>query len=613
MNPFSQKPGYSYINVKNGEIEFILWAPTQHKIDLKITAPEMATYPMQLDEWGYWKTTVPNVKEGARYVYVLEDGSERPDPASISQPEGVHLASEVVSRSFNWSDQSWKGVAMEDLIIYELHTGTFTEQGTFDGILSKLDYLVELGINAIEIMPIAQFSGNWNWGYDGVYPFAIQHSYGTAHDLKNLVNAAHNKGIAVILDVVYNHMGPEGCYLKDFSLHYFTNKYNTPWGDALNFDGPYSNGVRNYFIQNALMWLDEFHIDGLRMDAIHAIYDHSAYHIMQELKDAVKELEEKSGKKKFLVAELDLNDARYINPVQKGGYGLDGQWIDEFHHALHSVLTGETDGYYEDFGSLYHLEQAYRNTYVYNGMYSRHRKKIFGSQPDNPYHQFVVFSQNHDHIGNRALGDRLTTTLSFEALKLAAAAVLLSPYVPMLFMGEEYGEKNPFLYFVNHQDQELGKLVSEGRRKEFAYFNFKEEFPDPLSEEVFKQSKLSWEYAADEEQTTMLSFYKHLIEFRKMHPAMQAKNRSNTNVYPVGMGNILALERFNDSDRLLIVMNFGKEKEAFLNNTISRYKKLFDSSDIEWKGPQVGAFSELPINQSIEIHPMSVSIFHSIS
>jgi maltooligosyltrehalose trehalohydrolase len=610
INPFNRKVGC--FETGENEMDFVVWAPGHKKMELKILASDASPQRMVQDEWGYWKITLPGLTAGTRYVYLLEDGSEQADPASVSQPEGVHGPSEVVNRSFDWTDETWKGLAIEDLIIYELHTGTFTKEGTFKGIEKKLDYLKALGINAIEIMPVAEFSGTRNWGYDGVFPFAIHRTYGKMDDLKALVDAAHKKEIAVLLDVVYNHMGPEGSCLKAFTPDYFSDKYHTPWGDALNFDGPNSDGVRNYFIQNALMWLDEFHIDGLRMDAVHALYDQSAFHIMEEFKTAVNGLEQRTARKKILIAEFDLNDPRYIRSIEKGGYGIDGQWIDEFHHALHSVLTGETNGYYEDFGSLEHLASAFRNSYVYNGIYSRRRKKIIGLEAENPYGQYIVFSQNHDHIGNRPLGDRLTATLPFEALKLAAATVLLSPYVPLLFMGEEYGEKKPFLYFADYEDKSLGQKASEGRRKEFSYFNFKDAFPDPLTEQTFENSKLSW-HCIESPGNCLYSYYKYLIEFRKWHPVMKAKERHQMIVYPVMNECLLALERFNDHDRLLIVMNFGKEKKSYINNTGTNYRKIFDSSDLEWNGPQAVNFENLPLNQEAMINPLSVSVYQSIT
>jgi maltooligosyltrehalose trehalohydrolase len=605
MNPFYQKPGATYDEA--GNCQLTLWAPLKNTIHLKILYPKEATYPMQKDAWGYW-TIKQRLDPGTRYMYRIDDALDRPDPASVSQPDGVHGSSEIIRSNFNWTDQDWKGKSLDELIMYEIHTGTFSEEGTFDAIVSKLPYFKELGINAIELMPIAQFPGDRNWGYDGVYPFAIHPCYGNASSLKNLVNEAHRTGIVVILDVVYNHMGPDGSYLRDFGP-YFTNCYKTPWGDALNFDGPYCDGVRSYFIHNALRWLDEFHIDGLRMDAVHAMWDYSAIHIMQELQGKVRQLEDETGRKKILIAELDLNNTRYINAIEQGGYGLDGQWIDEFHHALHSLLTGETDGYYSDFGAIKHLENALRNTYVYNNTYSEHRKKIFGMQVrDNPYNQFIVFSQNHDHIGNRPIGDRLAASLSFESLKLSAAAVLLSPYVPMLFMGEEYGEKNPFFYFVNHENEELSKNICEGRKKEFSYFNFKNEFPDPGKEEVFLQSKLSWNYDRDDSCRVMLSFYKHLISFRKKHPAMLGKERHCMKVHEAE-GNVLSFERMHGGMHVLIAFNFGKQKQAIINNTGMAYTKLFDSSDHVWNGSGNGPCTAIDNNSTIEMNPVSAVVY----
>ena len=383
---------------------------------------------------GYWSTTLDNITAGTQYWYKLNNDILRADPASRWQPKGVHGPSAIVSRDFNWTDNDWTGLSLQNMIIYELHTGTFTPQSNFKGIISKLNYLQSLGITAIEIMPIAQFPGSRNWGYDGVFPFAIQNTYGTVDDLKQLVNEAHLHGIAVILDVVYNHAGPEGNYLRDFAP-YFTEKYKTPWGNAMNFDGPECDGVRDFFIQNALMWLDEFHIDALRLDAVHAIYDFSAKHLMEELTEEVRLLEQRAGAKKILIAELDLNNPRYITPVEKGGYNMDAQWVDEFHHAVHTVLTGEKSGYYEDFSGLDLVAKSLQWSYVYTGEYSPHRKKRFGVEPRNTsYDQFIAFIQNHDQVGNRLAGDRLSATLSKEQLKLAAATLLLSPHVPLLFM-----------------------------------------------------------------------------------------------------------------------------------------------------------------------------------
>lgn len=591
----------------NGDCDFIVWAPLHKRVALQIVSPQQQTWQMQQVGQGYWKTTIA-AAPGTQYFFVLDDALQRPDPASLWQPLGVHGPSAVANRGFNWNDDAWTGIGQSELILYELHTGTFTTERHFKGIIEKLDYLLELGITAIEIMPVAQFPGTRNWGYDGVYPFAVHDAYGGVEGLKMLVDAAHRAGLAVVLDVVYNHLGPDGNYLGDYGP-YFTDKYKTPWGAALNFDDAWCDGVRSYFLQNALMWLDEFHIDGLRMDAVHAIRDFSAHHFMQELREAVQALEERTGRKKILIAELDLNDTRYINPPAKGGYGLHAQWIDEFHHALHSVLTGETNGYYEDFGKMLHIEKAFRDTYVYNGIYSVHRKKRFGTVvTDNPYNQFVVFMQNHDQVGNRLLGDRLSTQVSKEALKLAAAAVLLSPYIPLLFMGEEYGETNPFLFFVSHENPELVEIVREGRRKEFAYFNFEGDYPDPQDEASFQQSTLSWQYQ-QEDRLVLLSFYKALIRLRKTHPAMQNRERNSMQVHGSGETKLVCLQRTNGDAQLLVCLNFGKEQAVFRPEANLVWTKLLDSAAEEWNGPGAIAASLVQPGEDIVVPPESVVVF----
>jgi maltooligosyltrehalose trehalohydrolase len=556
QDPFRRRPGV-YYNA-NGTSGITVWAPLKNKVTLVATGESSFSLPLEKDEWGYWQLQTSRLKPGDLYRFSIEDEDPVPDPASVSQPQGIHGASEVLDRQFNWTDTGWKGIAKEDLVIYELHTGSFTGTHDFEGVIQRLPYLKELGITAIELMPVGQFPGDRNWGYDGVYPYAVQHSYGGLHGLKQLVNAAHEAGIAILLDVVYNHLGPDGNYLEAYGP-YFTDKYKTPWGKALNFDSAWCDGVRHYFIQNALLWLEECRIDGLRMDAVHAIWDNSAYHFMQQLQDEVRTLEERTGRKKILVAEMDLNQPRYITGTDKGGYGLDAQWADEFHHALHGVLTGEQNGYYEDFGTLQQLEKAFRDSYVYDGVYSPHRKKMFGVPATGlPYSSFIVFSQNHDHIGNRVMGDRLTGSLSIAQLKLAAAFVLLSPHVPLLFMGEEYGERNPFLFFVHHSDPELVEIVRKGRREEFSYFNFKEDFPDPQAEETFGQSVLSWAQETNNEYADMLNWYKILIHLRKARPALRGTARSHMQVKPVhAQQKLLIAERSAGGERLVLLFSFS--------------------------------------------------------
>lgn len=578
---FSDKPVGAFLAPDNACL-FRVWAPTAHRVDLIIVENDKERiHTMIKDEYGYWSTTLDHCDPNTKYLFKIDGEKRLPDPASRLQEEDVHGPSSVVDSSYSWTDDSWKGIPLSDMIIYELHTGTFTPSGDFKGIISRLKYLKELGINAIELMPVAEFPGNRNWGYDGVYPFAVHHGYGGPTGLKNLVNEAHQHGIGVILDVVYNHQGPEGNYFAEYGP-YFTDKYKTWWGKAINFDDAWCDGVRNFYWQNALMWLDEFHMDGLRLDAVHAIWDFSAKPFIAELAKEVKKLMEKSGREKVLIAELDLNNPRYINAPEKGGYGLDGQWIDEFHHALHSLVTGEVNGYYEDFGSLSHVRKAFAHSYVYTGQYSKHRKKFFGAEPVfNSFDQFVIFSQNHDQIGNRMLGDRLATNLSYEGLKLVAAAVLLAPQVPLLFMGEEYGEQNPFQYFISHTDAELVELVREGRKKEFSYFNWKGEVPDPFDERTFQQCKLTWNFSS-EEHALLLSYYKHLIAFRKQRLAMQGRANENVKVFEVPEKNVLVMERNFQSDRILIFFNFEKNYTQFSYALPGAAKKIFDSSATDW-------------------------------
>lgn len=591
---------------ENGQCTFTVWAPFCDSVSVVINNEKEHGWPMQKNDAGYWSTTCNNITAGTKYWYKLNNDVLRPDPASRWQPDGVHGASAVVANHFNWTDNNWTGMEPADMIIYELHTGAFSSQNNFQGIISKLDYLQSLGVTAIEVMPIAQFPGSRNWGYDGVFPFAIHNTYGTATDLKQLVNAAHQHGIAVILDVVYNHGGPEGNYLHDFGP-YFTDKYKTPWGNAVNYDNAWCDAVRDFYIQNALMWLNEFRIDALRLDAVHAIYDFSAFHFMEELTKQVRQLEQQTGRKKILIAELDLNNPRYITPFEKGGYGMDAQWVDEFHHAAHVVLTGETSGYYEDFGGLDMIAKSLQHSYVYTGQYSPHRKKRFGVEPKNSsYDQFIAFIQNHDQVGNRLLGDRLTATLSAEALKLAAATLLLSPHVPLLFMGEEYGEKNPFQFFTSHSDKELIKLLREGRRNEFAAFNWQGEVPDPQSEETFRQSMLSWK---TDTIPGLLSFYQYLVAFRKTKPAMKNYQRGQAVQQIAIHNNVLQFERHGNNEALIIYLNFGNTPETLTHQQPHTLKKIFDSSDKQWNGPGSKLPDYIKQNQAISLNPLSSAVF----
>jgi len=586
---------------------FAVWAPLKKKVEV-IFDDDRNTLELEKNSEGIWSGVTEDVDPGTLYKFRVDGESSFPDPASRYQPLGVHGFSAVYADNFRWDDATWKGNALENLIIYELHVGTFSKEGTFEGVISKLDYLKELGVNAIEIMPVAQFPGDRNWGYDGVFPFAVQNSYGGPEGLKHLVNEAHRRNITVVLDVVYNHLGPEGNYLGEFAP-YFTDKYKTFWGKAINFDDAYCDGARSYFLQNALMWLDEFRIDGLRLDAVHAIWDFSARHFVEELASRVRDLEARTGRKKILIAEFDLNNPRYINSTAIGGYGLDGQWIDEFHHSLHSLATGEVNGYYEDFGTINHLVKALKHSYVYTGEYSVHRKKNFGVPPiHNSYGQFVVFSQNHDQVGNRMLGDRPTLQMDFESLKLCAAVVLLAPQTPMLFMGEEYGERNPFLYFISHSDADLIKMVQNGRKQEFSYFSWKAEPPDPQAEETFMKSKISWE-PRDNAQLKLFSFYKELIRLRKERVACQGKNHDSVKVYYEEEARIIGLLRTHKNDELFIIFNFDNAVVPYeFPDNITCRRKIIDSSSVKWGGNGEIAVDEVR-NNSIMLNPRSTVIF----
>lgn len=571
-----------------GEAKIRVWSPLSGSVQLVITATD-EVIALEKQDFGYWTLNTSALHEGAHYTFSIDGKTGLPDITSLSQPLGTHGPSVALDLlHFPWNDTDWQNIPLEDYIFYELHTGTFTAGGSFIDIEERLNYLVELGITAIELMPVAQFPGKKNWGYDGVFPFAVQHSYGGAPCLQHLVNAAHNKGLAVVLDVVYNHLGPEGNYFSEYGP-YFTSKYQTPWGNAINFDDDWSQGVREYFIENALMWFRDFHIDALRLDAVHAIKDCSAVHFLQELRTEVDQLMAVTGMNYYLVAELDLNDTRFITPVNEGGYGIDAQWIDEFHHALRVTAGGDTTGYYEDFEQIHHLAKAYRDVYVYDGQFSRHRKKTFGKKvQDNPGSQFVIFSQNHDHIGNRMLGERTSQLVSFEMQKLMAGSTLLSPFLPLLFMGEEWSETNPFLYFIDHKDPELTEAIRQGRRKEFAAFHVQGEAPDPAAQNSFESSKLQWSLLNVAPHKTMFGFYKELIKLRKNHPALHHLHRDKFQVEENIEQQTILLKRWFEGTELFCVMNFSLVAHSFIlpGGEGTEWRQLFNSAECLWGGPE---------------------------
>jgi maltooligosyltrehalose trehalohydrolase len=477
---------------------------------------------MQAGADGWWTATVEAAGPGSDYGFLLDGQGPFPDPRSFWQPHGVHGLSRVVDHAaFRWTDGGFQAPPLGAALLYELHVGTFTPEGTFDAAIGKLDHLVHLGVTHVELMPVNEFPGARGWGYDGVDLFAPHHAYGGPDGLKRLVNACHARGLAVLLDVVYNHLGPSGNYLGRYAP-YFSRRYTTPWGDAVNFDGPDSDEVRRFFCDNARMWLRDYHCDGLRLDAVHAICDTAAQPFLEQLALEVDALQAQLGRHLVLIPESDLNDPRLLWSRERGGYGLDAQWSDDFHHALHTVLTGERDGYYRDFGALSDLAQALRQAFVYDGRYSAHRRRRHGRAPTGlGGHRFVGYLQNHDQVGNRARGERLSHLVSLGRLKIGAALVLTSPFVPMLFQGEEWGASTPFQYFTDHQEPELAKAVREGRRREFAAFGWQpEDVPDPQAPETFQRSKLRWQELVHPPHAEILEWHRRLIRLRRAEPAL---------------------------------------------------------------------------------------------
>ena len=521
-----------------------VWAPKAEKVVLECAGSQT---PMLRREDDWWTVETGSLAHGVDYAFHVDGEGPFPDPRSPWQPLGVHGASRWVEHdSFEWSDAGWRAPPLAAAVIAEIHVGTFTAEGSFDAVIDKLDHLVDLGITHLELMPVQEFPGERGWGYDGVDLFAPHHAYGGPDALKRLVDACHHRGLAVLLDVVYNHLGPDGNYLGRFGP-YFTDAYSTPWGDAVNLDQAHSDEVRRFFVDNALMWLRDYHFDGLRIDAVHAIVDTSAVHLLEALSNEVRRLESRVGRNLALIAESDLNDPRLIRPVEIGGYGLDAQWNEDFHHALHAVLTGESAGYYADFGKLEHLATVLTRGFVYDGRYSCYRKRAHGRPAhDLPGRRFVGCLQNHDQVGNRATGERSSHLLSPGLLKVGAALVLTAPFVPMLFQGEEWAATSPFLYFTDHDDPELAAAVRDGRREEFTAFGWDpDNIPDPQSPDTFERSRLDWDEPAREPHAEMLEWYRSLVHLRRSHPAF-ADDRLD-----------LVQARFDEERRCITVLRPG--------------------------------------------------------
>ena len=585
MDDRYRAPGAHYLG--DDQCQFEVWAPLAGSLAVLLEPAVDYPVPMTRESSGYYHALLTDVPAGTRYHYLLNGSTRRADPASRFQPLGVDGPSEVVDPGFRWTDQQWTNPPLSEYVIYELHAGVFSAEGTLGGIVPRLSSLRELGVTAVELMPLAQFPGCRNWGYDGVFPYAVQNSYGGPGALKEFVNAAHHAGLAVVLDVVYNHLGPEGNYLREFGP-YFTSHYRTPWGDAINFDGPDSDEVRRFFIGNALFWLDEFHVDALRLDAIHAIVDPSARPFVQELTQAVHQLGSIVHRSFYVIAESDLNDVRVVRPAGSGGLGCDAAWSDNFHHALHTLLTGERGGYYRDFGSTAQFATAWSEGFVYSGQYSPFRRRRHGNcARGTPGERFVVCTQNHDQIGNRARGDRLSAILDFDSLKLAAAAVLLSPFVPLLFMGEEYGETAPFPYFTSHAGDALIEAVRLGRRQEFAAFAWEQDLPDPQDEATFFRARLTPEHVWTPCQRMLRDFYRELLVLRRTHPALSNLVMEQCQATALDEQTLL-VRRWHEADDVAILLHFGSApNEASMTLPAGDWTRLLDSTDPQSVGQTV--------------------------
>ncbi len=544
--------------------EFAVWAPWVSRIAVKVGD---LSYPMSgPDEQGWWKATVRSAGPGTDYAFLVEDDpTPYPDPRSAWQPHGVHGASRVYDQTaFAWQENRWQAPPLSSAVIYEMHVGTFTQDGTFDAAVERLAHLVELGVTHLEIMPVAAFPGRHGWGYDGAALYAVTEQYGGPDGLKRLVDACHREGLAVLLDVVYNHFGPVGNYTGRFGP-YLTDRHHTPWGDAVNFEEAGSDEVRRFFCDNALMWMRDYRIDGLRLDAVHEFVDRSAIHFMEQLTAEVEVLSSTLERRLVVIAESDLNDPRVVLPREAGGYGMDAQWNDDFHHALFTVLHVEDErkGYYEDFGSFERLAKALTKIFVYDGMYSRYRKKRHGRPVKGlSAHHFIGFIQNHDQVGNRATGDRLEQIVGFERAKVAAGLMLTAPFIPLMFQGEEFAASTPFQYFADHDDPEMARAVSEGRRREFAAFGWDPEvIPDPEKVETFERSKLKWDEAGEDKHAEMMEWYRSLIRLRQGSSSLNDGELAHVKVEFDEEKRWLMMER----GQVMVMCNLGIEPVRFEN------------------------------------------------
>lgn len=552
--------GASIPDRAGGRVEFRVHAAKRPGVSLLLADGEqLGEIPMERIGSSLYRAAVEGEGLELRYKYLLKgaDGGIFPDPYSHFQPDGVHGFSQVIDHdAYCWGDGEWRGIDWERALIYELHPGTFSCGGTFVGIVGRLDHLLELGVNTVELMPLTQTPGRWNWGYDGVNLFSVNHNYGRPAELKYLIDCCHRRGLAVILDIVFNHFGPEGNYLRKFGP-YFTDRYETPWGAAVNFDDEGCAVVRRMVLDSVRHWIERYHFDGLRLDAVHAIRDHRRPHILEEIATVARELERKLGRRIVIIAETDANDVRLIRATGEGGYGLDAQWMDDFHHTIHTLLTGENRGYYQDYGRLGDLVKVYRN-YLYTGEHSPFWGGKRGSDAEDvPGARFVTAVQTHDQVGNRARGERLSRLVDPPYLKAAAGMLFMAPYIPMLFMGEEYAENNPFLFFTDYRDPELKEAVIRGRREEFASFGWRD-LPNPEEESTFLHSRLTPRERWRPSQERIFAYYRELIALRREHPALRTPDKDGTAVRVDPGTALVGITRTGGGRTVRALINLGR-------------------------------------------------------
>lgn len=583
----SEIRGCGAIGQPDGSVRWRVWAPKAKQVELiLLDGASRRAVAMRSEERGYFQHIEKNLADGQRYAYRLDGGPERPDPCSRWQPEGVHGPSAVVRPDqFHWSNANWRGVKRHDLVFYELHVGTFTTQGTFEAIIPRLTELRALGVTALEIMPVAQFPGSRNWGYDGVLPYAAQNSYGGPHGLQKLVDACHAAGLAILLDVVYNHFGPEGNYVAEFAP-YFADRYKTPWGLAVNYDGPGSDAVRDYVLDNARMWLQDFHFDGLRLDAVHAIYDLGARHILRQVQEVAEEVAHQTGRLFHIIAESDLNDPRLLHERERGGHALGGQWSDDFHHAVHAYLTGERRGYYQDYGAAQQIARVMENPFLFAWDYSPSRDRKHGAPAEGlAGDRFVVCLQNHDQVGNRARGDRLSTLLHDPAkLRLATSLLLFSPYLPLLFMGEEYGEENPFPFFCSFHNRNLIENVRQGRRRDYGFAPGVEMF-DPQAEATFARARLSWSWPEGSQRAGLRRLYADLLTARRRWPALRDYVHRTVLLLPDEQApSLFYLRRGNSTNEIHAYFNLTEQPQVLPHKVPQGWEMPFSSEAVCYGG-----------------------------